>query len=306
MTAIWNSTNVTPSGTGRIPKDVSSGGAPSHVTEQQLADLGVTVGQSVQALGTISTNTTITISNGGYVTATIGGALTFTFSSAPAGGCIWNLVLTNGGSAIVTWPGSVSWTGGTAPTLRTSGVDIIRFHSADGGTTWVGELAYDEQNIDASSITSGTLDAARLPAATTSAQGAVELATQAEVDAGSDTSRAMTPATNRSQTPPYVTRGASADHTLVLSDANVDQWFDSSSNRVLNLVANSSVAFATGTKIPIIRLGSGTVTIDAPTGVTLNGVDGGSCTINTRYQGALLTKTGTDAWVVSGDVSAVA
>lgn len=132
------------------------------------------VGQSVQALGTISANTTITISSGGYVTATIGGALTFTFSGAPTGGCIWHLVLTNGGSAAITWPGSVSWTGGTAPTLRTSGVDILRFHSADGGTSWVGELAYDEQDIDASDITSGTLDAARLPLPTTTTIGAVK------------------------------------------------------------------------------------------------------------------------------------
>lgn len=174
MASIWGSTNVAPTGTGRIPKDVSSSGAPSHVTEQQLADLDVTVGKTVQALGSINTNTTITISNGGYVTATIAGALTFTFSGAPTGGVVWNLVLTNGGSATITWPGSVSWTGGTAPTLRTSGVDILRFHSADGGTTWVGELAYDEQNIDASDITSGTLDAARLPLPTTTTIGGVK------------------------------------------------------------------------------------------------------------------------------------
>ena len=145
-----------------------------------------------------------------------------------------------------------------------------------------------------------------LPVASATVVGIVELATQAEVDTGTDPARALTPETNRKQTPPYVTRGASADHTLVISDANVDQWFDSSSNRVLNIPANSSVAFATGTKIPVMRLGSGTVTIDAPSGVTLNNVNGGSCTISTRYQGALLTKTGTDAWVVSGDVSTVA
>lgn len=161
MASIWSSSNVAPTGTGRIPKDVSSSGAPSHVTEQQLADLDVTVGKTVQALGSINTNTTITISNGGYVTATIAGSLTFTFSGAPTGGVVWNLVLTNGGSATITWPGSVSWTGGTAPTLRTSGVDILRFHSADGGTTWVGELAYDEQDIDVDNATAGTLALAR-------------------------------------------------------------------------------------------------------------------------------------------------
>ena len=45
----------------------------------------------------------------------------------------------------------------------------------------------------ASDVTSGTLAAARLPAATTAAQGAVELATNAEATTGTDTTRAVTP-----------------------------------------------------------------------------------------------------------------
>lgn len=46
----------------------------------------------------------------------------------------------------------------------------------------------------ASEITSGTLNTARLPAATTTAIGAVELATNAETTTGTDTVRAVTPA----------------------------------------------------------------------------------------------------------------
>lgn len=49
-------------------------------------------------------------------------------------------------------------------------------------------------NTDASNLTSGTVPVARLPAATTSAVGAVELATTAEAVAGTDTTRAVTPA----------------------------------------------------------------------------------------------------------------
>lgn len=170
-----------------------------------------------------------------------------------------------------------------------------------------GDFAAASHTHAASAIDSGTLDAARLPSATTSAIGAVELATVAEVEAGTDTARAVTPQGYRTATPPYADWGASADKTLALTDAAVDQWCNNGATaRVLNIPANSSVAFATGTKIPILRLGSGTCTIDAATGVTLNGVSGGSCTISTQYQGALLTKTGTDSWVISGDVSAVA
>lgn len=53
---------------------------------------------------------------------------------------------------------------------------------------------------DAGDVATGTLAAARLPAATDAAQGAVELATQAEVNTGTDTTRAVTPATLKGST----------------------------------------------------------------------------------------------------------
>ena len=161
MTAIWNATGVTPAATNRLPVDVSSSGGASRVTMQQLADLGVLVGESHNALGTISSGTNdIDLSLGGFVSATIGGALTFTFSNPPASpnGCEWVLVLTNGGSAVVTWPGSVTWVGGTAPTLQASGIDVLRFYTVDGGTSWIGELAFDESGfLSPSDIASGTI-----------------------------------------------------------------------------------------------------------------------------------------------------
>lgn len=104
--------------------------------------------------------------------------------------------------------------------------------------------------------------------------------------------------------PPYIERVA--DWTLALTDRNVDQWVNSGSARVCTVPLNATVAFDVGTKIPLLRQGSGSVTIDAVAGVTLNGVDGGSCTIQTQWQGALLVKLSTNGWAVSGDVSAVA
>ena len=41
----------------------------------------------------------------------------------------------------VTWPASVDWAGGVAPTLTTAGVDILEFITVDGGTTWHGMVA---------------------------------------------------------------------------------------------------------------------------------------------------------------------
>lgn len=64
-----------------------------------------------------------------------------TFSNVPGTGCVnIVLVLTQDatGSRTVTWPASVKWHGGTAPTLTTTGnaVDIITMFTIDGGTTW--------------------------------------------------------------------------------------------------------------------------------------------------------------------------
>lgn len=165
-TSIWGSNGgvaATPAATNRIPTDISSGGAPNHHTLQQLADLGASIGVTTQALGSINTNTTITWSSGSYVTATITGSLTFTFAGAPSSGQGFQgvLVLTNGGSAAITWPGSVTWMGGTAPTLTASGVNVLYFVTSNGGTNWYGWAEYDEPDT---TNTPGTKTLARFTA----------------------------------------------------------------------------------------------------------------------------------------------
>ena len=68
--------------------------------------------------------------------STLTGNCTFTFT-APPGPCslILKLVQDGGGSRTVTWPATVHWPGGTAPTLTTVGgkVDLITFYY-DGST----------------------------------------------------------------------------------------------------------------------------------------------------------------------------
>ena len=83
------------------------------------------------ALGNVHTATVDTSTN------------TFTFSNPSATGksCSFTLILTNGGSQTVNWPGAVDWAGGTAPTLAASGVDILTFMTIDAGTGWYGFLA---------------------------------------------------------------------------------------------------------------------------------------------------------------------
>lgn len=84
----------------------------------------------------------VDLSAGDVFTVTISAATTLTFSNVPAGkAATFNLIITNGGAATVTWPASVKWASGTAPTLTASGVDVLTFLTPDGGTTWYGTVA---------------------------------------------------------------------------------------------------------------------------------------------------------------------
>ncbi len=87
---------------------------------------------------------TVDLSLGNVQTYTLSGAQTLVFSNPPATGTSgsFTLLVTNGGSATLTWPASVTkWAGGTAPTLTASGVDIIVFTTIDAWTNWYGFAA---------------------------------------------------------------------------------------------------------------------------------------------------------------------
>ncbi len=101
--------------------------------------------ETVNVLGDLGGGTdTIDITAGNVVTATVSTATqTFTFTNPSATGksCSFTLLLTNGGSQTVNWPGAVDWAGGSAPALTSSGVDILTFTTVDAGTIWYGFAA---------------------------------------------------------------------------------------------------------------------------------------------------------------------
>jgi len=102
-------------------------------------------GETVNAIGAIGGGTQdIDLESGNVVTGTVDtSTTTFTFSNPPTTGTAgsFTLILTNGGSQTVNWPGAVDWAGSTAPTLTTSGVDVITFTTIDAGTIWYGFAA---------------------------------------------------------------------------------------------------------------------------------------------------------------------
>lgn len=84
----------------------------------------------------------IDLRTGNYFTRTVSTTTTLTVSNTPAAGTAASFILdlTNGGSATVNWWSGMKWAGGTAPTLTTSGRDVLGFFTHDGGTTWTGLL----------------------------------------------------------------------------------------------------------------------------------------------------------------------
>lgn len=91
--------------------------------------------------GNVSGSVTFNLNNGNYQIATVTGDITSMSLSnwAVIGKAEFlTLELTNGGSQSITWPGSVSWDGGTTPTLQSSGVDLLIFVTRDNGSTVYG------------------------------------------------------------------------------------------------------------------------------------------------------------------------
>lgn len=106
---------------------------------------GTVTTATVDLLGSVRSNITtvsasaVDCSAGNYFIKTATGALTWTVTNVPASRAYsFILELTNGGTGTQTWFSGIKWPGGTAPTLTTSGVDVLGFITDDGGTTWRG------------------------------------------------------------------------------------------------------------------------------------------------------------------------
>lgn len=98
------------------------------------------------ALGNISSTQVLDLDVAMAFTATVTGIVTISFDNVPSADSFMQGVvikLTNGGAFAVTWPAAVKWAGGTAPTLTTSGIDLIAMVSFDDGTTWQANAILD-------------------------------------------------------------------------------------------------------------------------------------------------------------------
>jgi hypothetical protein len=80
-----------------------------------------------QSVAASTATTTVNMSSGNVQNITLTASTTLTLSSATVGTYIMKLIQGGSGSYTVTWPGTVIWSGGTAPTLTTTvgKVDIV-------------------------------------------------------------------------------------------------------------------------------------------------------------------------------------
>lgn len=115
------------------------------VEDLEFQSYNETVVTNATATGSVSVN----IANGPYHVLTLTGNITLSFTNPAATGYVSSVTVEfiqdATGSRTITWPGSLEWDSGTAPTLTTSAnaVSILTFWTRDGGTTWRGALVAD-------------------------------------------------------------------------------------------------------------------------------------------------------------------
>lgn len=129
-----NFSEVANAATARMNLGAAASDAPTITSGITLAG---SVKQNVQAVASTSIDLSVT----DFFTKSISAGTTFTFDNATASKAqafAVKLIITS--AAVPTWPATVKWPGGEAPTLGT-GTHVIGFVTFDGGTTWTGVLA---------------------------------------------------------------------------------------------------------------------------------------------------------------------
>ena len=90
---------------------------------------------------------TLDITNGNVFQHTAdGGNVTFAFSNPSASGTACSIFIKwiqDSSNRTITWPGSVDWAGGSAPSVTAGSgkIDLYVFTTVDGGTNWYGAQA---------------------------------------------------------------------------------------------------------------------------------------------------------------------
>jgi hypothetical protein len=141
-----NYTDITTLGTSEASKVVTAD-ANGDVT--LAAELKATsYNEAYVAVTSSGASTTVNCETGNAFSHTLTENTTFTFSNPPASGTAYTMSIeiiqdASASGFTVTWPSSVDWPSGAAPTLTAtaSAKDVFVFTTRDGGTTFYGFTA---------------------------------------------------------------------------------------------------------------------------------------------------------------------
>ena len=86
-------------------------------------------------------------------------------------------------------------------------------------------------------------------------------------------------------------------YTLVLADAGKQVTMTNASASTLTIPPNASVAYVVGTRIQVIQLGAGAVTLTPGAAVTVSSL--ATTLVMSQFQVATLIKTATNTWVAN-------
>ena len=117
--------------------------------------------------------------------------------------------------------------------------------------------------------------------------------------------------TNKTLTAPIITLGINAQtsttYTVLAADAANLITANNSSAQTYSIPTNATTAFAIGTQINIIQIGTGQVTVQAATSGTTTVLSTGATAAapktRARYSALTLVKAATDLWYVMGDIA---
>jgi hypothetical protein len=141
-----NYTDITTLGTSEASKVVTAdANGDVNLTEELKAK---SYNETYVAVTSSGAATTVNCEAGNSFSHTLTENTTFMFSNPPASGTAYTMSIeiiqdASASGYTVTWPTSVDWPAGTAPTLTAtaSAVDVFVFTTRDSGTTWYGFTA---------------------------------------------------------------------------------------------------------------------------------------------------------------------
>ena len=99
---------------------------------------------------------------------------------------------------------------------------------------------------------------------------------------------------------PNRTTQTGTSYSLAATDAGRIVTMNNGSANTLNIQTQASATYPANMIVEIKQLGAGVTTIQAPSGVTLNGVNNGSAAISNRYQSIGLFREADNTWIIDG------